>query len=93
MLTPSGSTASLPVSDPTLPSIGPIGHAAGPADVVLRLDDGPDVAVSDLNGCQPCTAGHVEKARHLGWADEAILEAVQCAATMAAGAKFLSAAR
>lgn len=52
-----------------------------------------DVAISDLNGCQPCTAGHVEKARNLGWADEAILEAVQCAATMAAGAKFLAAAR
>jgi alkyl hydroperoxide reductase subunit D len=52
-----------------------------------------DVAISDLNGCQPCTAGHVEKARNLGWADEAILEAVQCAATMAAGAKFLAAAQ
>ncbi|TWU12362.1 Alkyl hydroperoxide reductase AhpD [Symmachiella macrocystis] len=49
-----------------------------------------NIAISDMNGCKPCTSGHVEKARQLGLNDEQILEAVQCAATMAAGADFLN---
>jgi lipoyl-dependent peroxiredoxin subunit D len=48
-----------------------------------------NIVVSDLNGCPPCVSGHVEKARSLGLADEAILEAVQCAATMVASIQHL----
>jgi alkyl hydroperoxide reductase subunit D len=51
-----------------------------------------NVAVSDVNGCKPCTSGHVAKARELGLSDEAILEAVQCAATLLAGITFLQGA-
>jgi len=51
-----------------------------------------NIAISDINGCKPCTSGHVEKARQLGLKDEEILEAIQCAATMSAGAAFLSSA-
>lgn len=51
-----------------------------------------NIAISDINGCKPCTAGHVTKARQLGLSDDAILEAVQCAATVAAGAAFLNSA-
>jgi alkyl hydroperoxide reductase subunit D len=51
-----------------------------------------NVAVSDLNGCKPCTSGHVAKAIGLGVTEEALLEAVQAAATIAAGAVFLRAA-
>ena len=48
-----------------------------------------NLALSDINGCKPCTAAHVMKARELGISDEAIYEAVQCAATMIAGTQFL----
>lgn len=51
-----------------------------------------NIAISDINGCKPCTSGHVEKARQLGLSDDQILEAVQCAATMSAGVAFLNAA-
>jgi hypothetical protein len=37
-------------SEPTLMPVGPIEHATGPADVVLRNDYGPNLAVSDLEG-------------------------------------------
>lgn len=50
-----------------------------------------NIAVSDLNGCKPCTTGHVDKARALGLSDDALLESIQCAATMAAGCHFLNA--
>jgi alkyl hydroperoxide reductase subunit D len=50
-----------------------------------------NIAISDINGCKPCTSGHVEKVRQLGVSDDAILESVQCAATMAAGCAFLNA--
>ena len=48
-----------------------------------------NLALSDLNACKPCTAAHVMKARSLGVSDEAIYEAIQCAATMVAGIQFL----
>ncbi|MHC4875741.1 MAG: carboxymuconolactone decarboxylase family protein [Planctomycetota bacterium] len=51
-----------------------------------------NVAISDLNACKPCTSGHVDKARQLGISDEALLETIQCAATMSAGCAFLKAA-
>lgn len=49
-------------------------------------------AVSVLNGCKPCTSGHVESGRKLGLSDEQLLEAVQCAATVAAACQFTSVA-
>ncbi len=48
-----------------------------------------NISLSDINGCKPCTAAHVEKARNLGISDEAIYEAIQAAATMIAGTQFL----
>ena len=48
-----------------------------------------NLALSDINACKPCTAAHVEKARQEGVSDEAIYEAIQCAATMIAGTQFL----
>lgn len=50
-----------------------------------------NIAISDLNACKPCVSGHVEKSRQLGLSDEQILEAIQCAATVFAGAQFLTA--
>ena len=50
-----------------------------------------NVVISDINGCKPCTSGHVEKARQLGASNEALQEAIQCAATMLAGVSFLNA--
>jgi alkyl hydroperoxide reductase subunit D len=51
-----------------------------------------NIAISDINGCKPCTAGHVAEARKLGLSDDAILETIQCAATMLAGTQFLKSA-
>jgi lipoyl-dependent peroxiredoxin subunit D len=51
-----------------------------------------NIAISDINGCKPCTSGHVEKARQLGLTDDAILECVQCAAVVTAGCTFLDSA-
>lgn len=52
-----------------------------------------NIAISDLNTCHACVSGHVAKALELGASDEAIQEAVQCAATMIAGITFLAAGR
>lgn len=48
-----------------------------------------NLALSDINACKPCTAAHVAKARQVGVEDEAIYEAIQCAATMIAGTQYL----
>ncbi|GIX05305.1 MAG: hypothetical protein KatS3mg114_1174 [Planctomycetaceae bacterium] len=48
-----------------------------------------NVVISDINGCKPCTSGHVAKARELGWSDDAILEAIQAASTLQGGIVFL----
>jgi alkyl hydroperoxide reductase subunit D len=50
------------------------------------------IAISDLNSCKPCVAGHVKKARDLGLTDEAILETIQCAAVAYAGVQYTKAA-
>ncbi|MEM8667845.1 MAG: carboxymuconolactone decarboxylase family protein [Planctomycetota bacterium] len=50
-----------------------------------------NIAISDLNACQPCVSGHVAKAKQLGLGDSEILESIQCAATVYAGAQFLTA--
>ena len=49
-----------------------------------------NIVISDINGCKPCTSGHVSESQSQGLSDEAILEAVQCGATMASGANFLA---
>jgi alkyl hydroperoxide reductase subunit D len=48
-----------------------------------------NLSLSDLNGCKPCTSAHVQKARQIGLSDEAIYEAIQCAATIVAGTQFM----
>lgn len=48
-----------------------------------------NLTLSDINGCKPCTSAHVAKARQLSLSDEAVYEAVQCAATMISGTQFL----
>ncbi len=48
-----------------------------------------NLALSDINACKPCTSAHVAKARQLNVADEAVYEAIQCAATMISGTQFL----
>ena len=52
-----------------------------------------NTAVSDLNACEPCVAGHVKKARGLGLSPDAILEAIQATATVYAGVQFLKSAK
>jgi alpha-tubulin suppressor-like RCC1 family protein len=37
-------------SEPTSMPVGPLEHATGPTDVVLRIDYGPDLAVGELEG-------------------------------------------
>ncbi|MEZ5949921.1 MAG: carboxymuconolactone decarboxylase family protein [Planctomycetaceae bacterium] len=44
-----------------------------------------NLAISDINACGPCVSGHVAKAEQLGLSHEAMLEAIQCAATVYAG--------
>jgi alkyl hydroperoxide reductase subunit D len=73
-------------------SVGLRAHAFAGTSLSDKVVELINIAVSDLNGCKPCTSGHVEKARQLGLSDEAILEAVQCAATVAAGCAFTNAA-
>ncbi|MAT16428.1 MAG: hypothetical protein CMJ46_14290 [Planctomyces sp.] len=51
-----------------------------------------NIALSDLNACKPCVTGHLAKVRELGVKDEAVLEAIQCTATMVAGIQFLNSA-
>ena len=48
-----------------------------------------NLALSDINACKPCTSAHVAKARALNVADEAVYEAIQCAATMISGTQFM----
>jgi len=52
-----------------------------------------NTAVSDLNACEPCVAGHVKKARGLGLEPEAILEAIQVAAVIYSGVQFTKSAK
>ena len=52
-----------------------------------------NIAISDLNACKPCVSGHVKKARDLGASDDAILEAIQCAAVAYAGVQFTKSAQ
>ena len=51
-----------------------------------------NIAISDLNACAPCVSGHVEKAKQLGLSDDQMLEAIQVAAVVYAGAMYLNTA-
>lgn len=48
------------------------------------------VAISTINGCKTCTAGHIRSASRLGLSQDAILESIQCAATTLSGCSFLN---
>lgn len=51
-----------------------------------------DIAISDLNACEPCVQGHVLKAKKLGLSDEQVLEAVQVASIVYAASMYLNSA-
>ena len=51
-----------------------------------------NIAVSDLNACEPCVSGHVAKAKQLDLKDAQMLEAVQVAGVVYAGAMYLQSA-
>lgn len=51
-----------------------------------------NLVISDINACGPCVSGHVSKAEQLGLTHEVMLEAIQCASTVYAGAQFTNAA-
>jgi lipoyl-dependent peroxiredoxin subunit D len=71
-------------------AVGLRAHTFANTSLDAKLVEFINIAISDLNGCKPCTTGHVDKIRKLGVSDEMILEAVQCAATMTAGCSFLN---
>lgn len=64
-------------------------HAVSLGDRLVEL---VNTAISNLNACKPCTEGHVTKAQQLGITNEAILEAIQCAAVIQSAVKFHQAA-
>ena len=51
-----------------------------------------NLVISDINACKTCTSAHVDKGRQLGLSDDALLEAIQCAAVVQSGVQFLKAA-
>lgn len=73
-------------------SVGLRAHVFSGTSLDERIVELVDAAISDINGCKPCTEGHVAKCRQLGIPDEAILEAIQTAAVMQAGTKYIQAA-
>jgi alkyl hydroperoxide reductase subunit D len=70
-------------------AVGLRAHTFGGTSLDEKMIELINLAVSDLNGCKPCTEGHVGQARQLGLSDEQILEAIQCTATLVAGIQFL----
>jgi len=50
-----------------------------------------NIAVSDLNGCKPCTTGHLDAAKKMGLTDEQLLETIQCASTVVSACQFSAA--
>lgn len=84
------------LSDGNLPAPSDAGlraHTFGNTSLESRVVELVNIAISNINGCKTCTAGHVEAARKLGVTDAAVLECIQCAAVVAAGCTFLNAAR
>ncbi len=72
--------------------VGLRAHTFTGTSLETRLVEIINIAISDINACKPCTAGHVEKGKQLGLSPEQLLEVIQCAATMYAGVQFLNAA-
>lgn len=48
------------------------------------------MVIGALNGCRTCMTGHARAATSTGVGDDAILEAIQCAATILSGCVFLN---
>ncbi len=69
--------------------VGLRAHTFGKVSLDEQTVELINIAISNLNVCKPCTAGHVEQVRKLGVSDDMILETIQCAATMMAGIMFL----
>jgi len=67
-------------------------HTFAGTSLDAKLVELINVVISDMNGCKPCTSGHVQKAIDLGLSDDEILESIQCAATIVAGCSFLNSA-
>lgn len=65
-------------------SIGLRAHTFNKTSLTEQLVELINVVVSTINGCPPCTAGHVQKALGLGLSHEAIDEAVKIGATQTA---------
>ncbi len=72
--------------------VGLRAHTFSQSSLDHQLIELIDIAISDINACKPCVSGHVNKARDLGLSDMQILEAVQCAAVVYAGAMFINSA-
>lgn len=70
-------------------AVGLRGHSLAGTSLDAKLVELVSIVISALNGCKTCTSGHIASARRLGLFDEAILESVQCGATIAAGCSFL----
>ena len=73
-------------------SVGLRAHTFGATSLDEATVELINVAISDINSCHACVSGHVAKAVELGVSEEAVLEAVQVAATLLAGLQFLAAA-
>jgi lipoyl-dependent peroxiredoxin subunit D len=73
-------------------SVGLRAHVFSGTSLDERVVELINTVISDLNACKPCTEGHVTKSRQLGLSDEAILEAIQIAATIQSGVKYAQAA-
>ncbi|MCA9033883.1 MAG: carboxymuconolactone decarboxylase family protein [Planctomycetaceae bacterium] len=70
-------------------SVGLRAHTFSGTSLTHQTVELINLSLSNLNGCKPCTSSHVAKARQLEISDEAIYEAVQCAATIVCGSQFL----
>ncbi|RMG41599.1 MAG: hypothetical protein D6725_01190 [Planctomycetota bacterium] len=72
-------------------SVGLRAHTFGGTSLDEATVELINIAISVINACRPCTSGHVKQAGALKLSDGQILEAVQCAATMLSGIRFLQA--
>jgi alkyl hydroperoxide reductase subunit D len=71
-------------------SVGLRGHSLNAAGVGPQLVELIASVISNLSSCHTCTTGHVREALGRSLSEDAITEAVQCAATIVAGCTFLN---
>ncbi|MCG6156935.1 carboxymuconolactone decarboxylase family protein [Rubinisphaera margarita] len=71
--------------------VGLRAHTFSSTSLEVPLIELVNIAISDLNACEPCVQGHISKANEVGVSHEMMLEAVQCASTVYAGCQFTSA--